>query len=274
MPRSLRTRIAERLSRIEAARSSVWIERRLVWLLGSPRSGSTWLLQLLAEHPAVVPINEPLIGWYLGPFLSDLPGFDSSSLQQDNFTLRKVQGRNRNQFFADEFDNVVTPALGELLRKRFLAHGQRYPAQAPLRDSKIVIKEPSGSQSADLILPALPTSGLLFLLRDGRDVVDSELAANLKGSWVSSEFPGATGLDESQRIDFVERSAQKWLWRTEIVEAAFARHEGRKLLVRYEDLLSDTARHLAAIFNWMELPLPMDQLAVILEKHSFESLPR
>src|SRR3954466_15243190 len=45
------------------------LESRLVWVFGSPRSGSTWLLRLLAEHESVVPVDEPLIGSYLGPFM-------------------------------------------------------------------------------------------------------------------------------------------------------------------------------------------------------------
>src|SRR3712207_8163602 len=36
------------------------IEPKIVWVLGSPRSGSTWLLRLLGDHGAVVPVNEPL----------------------------------------------------------------------------------------------------------------------------------------------------------------------------------------------------------------------
>ena len=50
------------------------LESRLVWLFGSPRSGSTWLLQMLGEHPRIVPINEPLIGFHLSPFQANDPG--------------------------------------------------------------------------------------------------------------------------------------------------------------------------------------------------------
>src|SRR6266550_1206004 len=68
-------------------RAGARFESQLVWLLGSPRSGSTWLLTLLSEHRDVAPIDEPLIGEHLAPFLCDLPGCDPSDLDVGNFTF-------------------------------------------------------------------------------------------------------------------------------------------------------------------------------------------
>jgi hypothetical protein len=249
------------------------IESRLLWLLGSPRSGSTWLLQMLGEHRQVVPVNEPLIGWYLGPFLSDLPGWDASALTLENFSLRRVQQNKRDQFFCEEFRSTWLPHLRRMMRDRFLEQAVRYPAGAPISRSVIAIKEPNGSQSADILMAALPKSRLLFLLRDGRDVVDSELAANLKGSWVSAEFAGGGGITADARIAFVRQSAQKWLWRTEVVEAAFAAHVGRKLLLRYEDLLADTQTEMTALLEWLELEADPDVVRGLVEQHEFDQLP-
>ena len=57
----------------------------------------------------------------------------------------------------------------------------------------VVVKEP-GSHAADTIMDLFPDSTLIFLLRDGRDVVDSWLDAYRDGSWATDE--GAYGLDE------------------------------------------------------------------------------
>jgi hypothetical protein len=248
-------------------------ESRLVWVFGSPRSGSTWLLALLGEHSAVVPINEPLIGWYLGPFMCDMPAMDARKLDLHNFTLRRIHREKRPAFFADEFSDVWVPGLGRLMRDRFYAHALRYPSKAALADTYVVLKEPNGSQSADVIMRALPRSRLLFLLRDGRDVVDSELAANLAGSWVGREFPGAAGVTDADRVEFVVQSAKKWLWRTEVVEAAMASHAGPKHLIRYEDLRGDPAEHLRVLFDWLEIEIGEDELGRMIERHSFEELP-
>src|SRR4051812_44718278 len=247
-------------------------DRRVVWLLGSPRSGSTWLLYLLAGHERVVPINEPNIGTLLGPFMSDLPGMTTEGLDLDTFTLRRAQAAKSPAFFADEFADVWVPALGRLMRERFEAHVRRRPPAAGARRALVVVKEPNGSQSADVLLRAMPESRLLFLLRDGRDVVDSELAANLRGSWVAGQFSGSHGVDDD-RLAFVRQSAMKWLWRTEVVEQAFAAHSGPKLLVRYEDLRADPRPGLRQVFDWLELAISDEDLAALEAEHAFEAVP-
>jgi hypothetical protein len=264
-------RVRTGLARRRAGHVPDRFESRLVWVLGSPRSGSTWLLQLLGDHEAVIPINEPLIGWYLGPFMCDLPAMHAENLDLSNFTLRKIHEDKRPSFFANEFEDVWLPGLAKMMRQRFHAHAVRYPAGVPLSRTWVVIKEPNGSQSADVIMRALPRSRLLFLLRDGRDVVDSELAANSKGSWVGREFPGSAGIED--RVEFVVQSAKKWLWRTEVVEAAYAGHDGPKLLVRYEDLRADPQIHMRRLFDWLEIDIGDEQLAAMIEKRAFERLP-
>jgi len=268
-------RLGERaLTRAEGTllRGGSRFERRLVWLLGSPRSGSTWLLRLLGEHDAVIPYNEPLIGWFLGPFTCDLPGMQPGELDRSTFTMRRAQGSARYQFFNDEFEHVWRPDLRRMLKRRLLAHAQRYPAGEQLSRSLMVIKEPNGSQSADVIMRALPRSRFLFLLRDGRDVVDSELASNLKGSWISRMFAGSTGIEAEERRKFVEQSAYKWLWRTEVVQEAYAAHTGPKHLVRYEDLIRDPEPHLRGIYDWLGLELSDTELAATIERHAFEEM--
>jgi hypothetical protein len=246
---------------------------QLLWILGSPRSGSTWVLHLLAKHEAVVPVNEPQIGAFLSPFLCDLPGWDPAGLDASNFTLRKVESDKADAFFADQFRDVTTPALGQLIVKRFLAHAIRRPAAVPLSRTLVAIKEPNGSQSADLLMAAQPDARLLFLLRDGRDVVDSELAANLNGAWVSKQFAGAVGIDDDARMDFVIQSAYKWLWRTETVQQAYAAHRGPKHLLRYEDLLDEPMTRMRALLDWLGLDVEDGELDGWIHKHSFDRIP-
>ena len=249
-------------------------ESRIVWIFGSPRSGSTWLLELLGEHEAVVPVNEPLIGWFLGPIVSDLPGVDPEGLRTGDFTLRRLQREKRSQFFSDEFRDAWLPGLGRLIRERLYAEAARYPPRAPLSRSLVAVKEPNGSQSADVLMEALPRSRMVFLLRDGRDVVDSELAASRAGSWVVGEGSGAfRGVPDSGRLDYVVGSAHKWLWRTEVTQAAFEVHDGPKHLVRYEDLRREPQAHMRALLDWLGLPMSDDELSALVERHAFERLP-
>ena len=46
--------------------SLVRSEDRLVWIFGSSRSGSTWLLRMLSELDEAVTIDDPHLGHHLG----------------------------------------------------------------------------------------------------------------------------------------------------------------------------------------------------------------
>lgn len=245
---------------------------RLLWIFGSPRSGSTWLLQMLSEHEAVVPIDEPLIGLYLGPFTCDLPGGRASDLDVSDFTIRRVQRHTWSQFFAEQFSEIWRPALSRMMTERFYAQALQYHSRVPVWDRMVAIKEPNGSQSADVLMQALPHARLLFLLRDGRDVVDSELAGNLKNAWVSREFAGLSGIDDENRLQFVTHSAHKWLWRTQVVQEAMRSHPGPTLTMRYEDLVASPTTELRRIFGWLGLPATLTQVNDWVERNRFDSL--
>jgi len=245
-------------------------ESRVVWMFGSPRSGSTWLLGMLAQHPLVVPMNEPTLGYHLSPFLSNEPGYRADDLDFENFTIRKVMAGQSSKFFADDFRDVWIPGLRRLINDRLRAHVERNPAEKPVDDSIVVVKEPNGSQAADLIMEAQPDAALLFLLRDGRDVVDSELAAFLEGGWLERHFAHMQGVSEDERLDFVIGSAHGWLWRTQAVETAFAAHQGRKLRIRYEDMLGAPEEHLAQVFDWIGLSIGAEEITATAERLAFE----
>jgi hypothetical protein len=269
----LRTTLSRLRRKARAHRARRGFESRLIWLFGSPRSGSSWLLQLLASHPAVVQVNEPLIGGYLGPILSESTDVSASDLDMSNFTLLRAERDKPESFFSREFSDVWAPALGKLMVERFLAQTLRYPSEVPPSRTIVAIKEPNGSQSADVLMSALPRARLLFLLRDGRDVVDSELAANLEGAWLSTAIPGVRGIAAAERVEFVRRSAYKWLWRTEVVQDAYHAHAGPKYLIRYEQLRQDPTMQMKSLFEWAGLKVDDAQLATWIERRSFERIP-
>lgn len=234
-------------------------EHRIVWILGSPRSGSTWLLEMLAEHDRIIPVDEPLIGLHLGPFISDRPGANVEDLDASNFTLGRLAAAVPTYFFNERYADVWAPALGRLIRARLGVHARRR--------ALVVVKEPNGSQAVEMLLRALPRSRLLFLLRDGRDVVDSELAAFARGSWMSRRFSAVRGIDPHERLAFASQAAHHWALTTEMMRDAFDAHHGAKLLVRYEVLLTETAGELRRIFDW--LGLVESEVDAIVQRHSF-----
>jgi hypothetical protein len=233
-------------------------ESRLAWILGSPRSGSTWLLQMLVDTGDVLPSDEPNIGVHLAPFTFERPGMHAADFSDENSTLYRFGRRQHGYFFSDHHQPAWREPLRELICSRY----------AFASDWKIVaIKEPHGAQAADLISLAVPQSRFLFLLRDGRDVVDSQLAGQSPDGWVTREYGLRPVAEGEERRAFLTDLAWQWVWRTRIAHEAFERHPGPKLLVKYEDLRRDTESHLGAILEWLEIEA---DAAAIARQHAYD----
>ena len=236
-------------------------------MLGSPRTGSTWLLNLLRVDPRVVPLDEPQIGSHLGLFAADVMGIHPAGFERAESLLTDVRADDDQYFFSNRYRDQWLPPLRDMLLRRFGAMVQR-------RDAVLVIKEPAGSQAAGLLLTALPESRLLFLLRDGRDVIDSELAAVQKGGWLAEQFGSDQQLEGAARRDFVEGQAHRWVARTEAVKRAYDGHDpARRLLVRYEDLRREPHRDVKRILDWLQIPVADDVLQAHVDRLVFEALP-
>jgi hypothetical protein len=257
-----------RLGRRQAA-SFDELEPRLVWIFGSPRSGSTWLLELLvhpltpsdesplgvqrrdapdAGDPQVVPINEPYIPQHVAPALPDELVLNDALPAA---TLPALRGGSANYFLSERYGDVWRPELRRLVLARLGAQcdgiASRYSLVRPL----VAVKEPNGSLGADFTMSLLPRARLVFLLRDGRDVVDSMVDAQTPGGWLAGK-DAAHSTD--QRLALVRREASLWLARTEAVQRAYEAHPpGLRYLVRYEELRSAPASRLAELDRWLGL---------------------
>ena len=106
------------------------------------------LYRVLSEHPQVVGIREPQIGYNLTPFLADVQGFDAASLDLSTFANRRRRRGQRSEFFNDEFADQWGPDLGRLLRGRFHAQVRRYNPEQSLRQVEVLAQEPNGSQAS------------------------------------------------------------------------------------------------------------------------------
>lgn len=266
-------------------------ERRLVWIMGSPRTGSTWLLRLLC-HPwgvgrtptgidesrfrprglNVVPVNESYLMHHLGPMKEALPEPGASG--GGSLLLNDLRASDPAYFFSDAYAPVWREGVRRLALERFEAQAELAAAEHRMSgDPLVLIKEPNGSHAADLLARLLPGSRLIFLLRDGRDVVDSMLDADSEGGWRTRTEGVAPLRTPEQRLAAVRRQAQLWLMRTVAVERAEAMLGPEQAIrVRYEDLLADTVGELERLDGWLGLGRSRRQVASAVRHHRFGSL--
>src|SRR4051812_11774239 len=159
-------------------------------------------MYLLEEPPRVAALQEPLIGTHLGLFASYIVENGAGTLPA-GARLRDLRDDDR-YFFSERHARDWGPPLRKLILKGLAPHDS-------VRARRLVVQEPNGSEGADLLMGVLTRSRLLFLIRDGRDVVDSVLDAYRPGSWLDEAFGVAQKLDGPARGRLIEREAQRWV---------------------------------------------------------------
>jgi hypothetical protein len=241
---------------------------RLVWIFGSSRSGSTWLLQMLSELDGAVAIDDPHLGHHLGvwrpiPLAWAISQEDPPGLT----TLLDLKADEDGYFFAERYRDAWWKPLHDLIVARFEAQACD---SGPLPSSPTYIVKEPGSHVAPLLTELFPKSKLVFLLRDGRDVVDSWLDAYREGSWAIRG--GAFPVAPDGRIALIRWLSAVWVFRSRAVQRAFEeRDPDDRALIRYERLRTDTEGCLGEICE--VLGLPAAGLEEVVARHRFERLP-
>ncbi len=249
------------------------IESRLIWVIGSSRSGSTWLTRMLAAHDDVVRIDDPHIGHHLSVWRPISLAWGTATRLPELRTLGEVKGHHHDYFFSERYREAWAPHLRELVLSRFAAQADDLAAERGIDEPLIAVKDPGAAGVAELVSELFPRSRMLFIQRDGRDVVDSWLDAYRKGAWGMNE--GTYSLAPEGRLAFVRWQASVWLYRTEACERAFARHAaGRRVKVRYEELRADPVRELARVSLKLGISTTPERVRAIADEHAYDGVPR
>ena len=251
---------------------SITAPGRLAWIFGSSRSGSTWLLRMLSGIDRVAPIDDPHLGHHLGVWRPIPLAWATAKDPPKLGTLADFKRKKRDYLFSDRYRDAWMPKLRELVATRFEAQAaEDLAGTGPVEDPIVVVKEP-GSHAADTIMDLFPHSALIFLLRDGRDVVDSWLDAYRDGSWATEE--GAYPLDDAGRPALIRWQSSVWLHRTEVVQQTFERTDPeRRVMIRYEELRADPAGSLRRICEVLGIRAASEQLDEIASANAFSRVP-
>lgn len=231
----------------------------LMWIFGSPRSGSTWLRDIMQAVGDNETWEEPFVGDLFGHFYYE----------------RAQEGQLKARTFV----------MGEPVRESWIRGIRQFVLEvakgqfASSQDKKVIVKEPNGSIGAPLLLEAFPESRMILLIRDPRDVAASYLDASRRGAWLHNRRSRGW-IKESEYADrdpdtFVKLIAREYVQHVSNAHKAYESHlEGRKSLIRYEDLRADTLGTMKRVYRELEMEADEDELAGTVDKHAWESIPK
>jgi hypothetical protein len=234
------------------------LEKNLVWILASPRSGTTWLSKKLISYHTHT-IDEFNITPHLGI---------SAELMDNKITMMKFRGKLSDYVFSEKYRDIWSYFLRKLVLNRIYA-------QFKETSKKIVIKEPSSSGFQE-VSQIFPHSRIIILIRDGRDVVDSQVDARTYGFEKGGRFEGrlAPKLTEKTRFNFIKNRSESWVRLTEeLLEIYEKQNKNQIYLVKYEDLLKNTMLELKKIYQFLDIKISEQKLNEIINKSKFENIP-
>lgn len=224
----------------------------VVWIFGFGRSGTTWVANMLGDMEGHSVWPEPMVGRLFG----------------EHHYQTTIDRKRKSHWY------IMGPRADQrriwlrLIRDFVLEMGAATLPEAVGENRRLVVKEPHGSMGAPLLMEALPESRMLVIVRDPRDVVSSWQDVATKGNWrgQGEQKKDQPKYNVANRANLYTQSITK-------SKEAYDAHNGRKSLIRYEDLRAEPMETMLRVCSELEIDIDRAELARIVDKHSWENVP-
>ena len=257
--------------------SSSSSDRTMTFIVGCPRSGTTWVRSFFAAHQQAVSGQEShLFPTLYRPFSGNgriakrraeaFDTYDRSACGEilgphagpHNWVGRERLSELLDEFVIDSRDDgereVAAKTAFETIFEEYAVASGADP------DTLLVEKTPGHLYYAHTILGWWPTARIIELIRDGRDVCVSLQHKSMVEDWAPAE-----------RADQINQWVRSVRHGIEARQHPIA--QGRWLSINYEALWTDTAEQVQRLFAFAGLPTDGEVVETILAETKFSALP-
>ncbi len=225
-------------------------EKNIIFIFGSARSGTTWLQLLISEHPNVATTVElPIFNNYIKPLAK---AWNREIKLIKNKSNKKILNRggmtlvwSKEKFIAFLSKFLVDAHQSVLVKNKV---------------AKIVVnKDPHNAFQLEVLSKILPEAKMIHMIRDGRDVVCSKIAAKRNMNFGEGEIVYA---------------AKSWKYYTQHAFTGKILTKNNYLEVRFEDLLKNGPATLKKVYKFCSLEATDNFIYKVLNDNSFEILQK
>ncbi|MEQ9411653.1 MAG: sulfotransferase [Fuerstiella sp.] len=240
-----------------APRNAAPTDAKLVFVIASPRSGTTWLQKALNEHPQITCGENRLFGSYFD--VVNTQGTRQLRVTMDQYAATLAQRTKRQEFpvGVEAYAEQLTAGFARVSFDLWRRHSGK-----PILVDKVTPYPGTATEVVQQIRRFFPEASIIQLVRDGRDVVTSGVF-----HWLMKSLEGrpTSDIETQRRARFVDGRYDVHLtrffsdedietWATTWCEplSAVADPAGaRSLPVRYEDLLQNQPMVLRKICQYV-----------------------
>lgn len=218
-------------------------DKQYLFIIGAPRSGTTWMQLMLGAHPAVCTTVELTLFIYTNRWLFRW-NKEAEDIREGRWHIGLPMIWTAEEFYGFLHDFLGRSYSQVLAEKPEATH--------------ILDKHPTNAAFVEEIDLLMPNARFIHIIRDGRDVAASMVAAK-------HQMGFGTGT--------VAASAAAW--KEHVIWGQNARQfDGRYLEVRYKDMTEKPEQTLRTTFDFCDLPATDEEIAAIVKEHAFDRLKK
>lgn len=232
------------------------LERPPIFVVGHMRSGTTWVFDVLSAHPLVAGIFESRIFTMgaVAPLLHEVHWQRDRHVKMFGRDMGLGQILSREEVIAD-----LRPICDDWLA-RALEPQHRF----------LVEKSPADSIAVETFAALYPGAAVVHVLRDGRDVAVSTIAA--RGGWMRRDGTEAEPPPPVWRQ--VWSTGMAWAGQVKRLRELKTKLDLPFHEIRYEQMHAHPHEAARALFEFCGIPCDDGLLDEILERTHFSQLPK